>query len=156
MVIRRVSEMRDNITKINFFPILNDEFKFQIYIMPCQDMTVSKKTFQFPVERYKLPVEREMTYKQFFISFEPHNDFNPYNASSNANNDLTVNFLYHTLLLTCDKNDLKISFGRKFLKSIEFIVDESSLGNEVISIMPVYNNSRFGFVLNYHFIPLWV
>jgi hypothetical protein len=144
--------MMDNVTKINFFPILNDEFKFQIFIMPCQDVTVSKKTFQFPVERYKLPDEREMAYKPFFISFEPHDNFIPYNVSSKTNNDLTVNFLYHTLLLTCEKNDLKIISGRKFLKTIDFIVDETLLGNEAISIMPVYNNSKFGFVLNYHFI----
>jgi hypothetical protein len=144
--------MMDNVTKINFFPILNDEFKFQIYIMPCQDMAVSKKTFQFLVERYKLPAESEMAYKPFFISSEPHDDFIPYNVSSKTNNDLTVNFLYQTLLLTCKENDLKIIPGRKFLKAIDFIVDESLLGNEAISIMPVYNNSKFGFVLNYHFV----
>jgi hypothetical protein len=86
------------------------------------------------------------------MAFEPHDDFIPYDASSNENNDLTVNFLYHTLLLTCDKNNLKIITGRKFLKSIDFIVDESPLGKEVISIIPVHNNSKFGFVLNYRFI----
>jgi hypothetical protein len=144
--------MMDSATKINFFPILNDEFKFQIYIMPCQDVTISKKTFHFPVERYKLPVEREGAYKPFFIVFEPHDDFIPYNASSKENNDLTVNFLYHTLLLTCDKSKLKIIIAGKFIKAIDFIVDESSLGKEVISIMPTYNNLKFGFVLNYRFI----
>jgi hypothetical protein len=120
--------------------------------MPCQDMTVSKETFQFSVERYKLPVESSMSYKPFFITFDPHDNFIPYNASSNDNADLTVNLLYHTLLLTCDKNNFTIISGRKFQKVIDFVIDESPMGKEAVSIMPVYNNSKFGFVLNYHFI----
>jgi hypothetical protein len=131
--------MMDSTTKINFFPILKDEFKFQIYIMPCQDVNASKKIFPFPVERYKLPVEREGAYKPFFIAFDPHDNFIPYNASSKDNNDLTVNYLYHILLLTFEKNKLKSIIVGKFIKAIDFIVDESLLGKEVISIMPVHN-----------------
>jgi hypothetical protein len=145
--------MLNNTLKINFFPILDNEFNFQIYKVPCIDVSISKKSFQFPVDRFNLPAEKEMPYRPFFVAFEQHDTFIPYTASSKDNNDLTVNYLYQILLNICNDKRLNVAIPTgKFFKSVDFIINETQLGKEAISITPTYNNFKFGFILNYHFI----
>jgi hypothetical protein len=137
---------------INFFPVINQDFEFHIYIHPCADSVQKTNSFLFPVKKYKLLIESNETYQHYFVAFDNQENFQSVTINANNNNVLTLRYLYESLVKKLTSIHFEYILGDKYRQVIDIINDKFDIGNEAISLLPVYNNGTFGFLVDYHFI----
>lgn len=142
--------------RLNFITLLNVDSKITIYRKEYQQEEVEdEEVFVYSLNQSSDDSEED--YIQYLISFQEREEYTKYVCSIWENNDLTLRWLYITLLsnLEAQKSDaLLYSRGkRKFEKTIEFTVQKTDLGNQVITLSPYYlrNKKSFGFLIDFRF-----
>jgi hypothetical protein len=107
--------------------------------------------FDSNVKRYKLPNENIMDYDNYFVTFEEKEGFLQRTVQSTDNNLLTIWFLFKQLCFNVKKYSIKASFYEKHRKYIDIIIKETNMGDEAISIIPIYLGHYFGVIVDFHF-----
>jgi hypothetical protein len=144
--------MTDNQIYINFFPLLEQFFPIPVYIKPCLDQTTKTISFlPIKVKRYRLPLEKNEEYNFYFVSFDSFNGSTKTDVYSSDNKDLTNLYLLKLLKEKLDKLNYPYKIKENFEIRIDFILKKLSEGNEVISILPAYNNNQFGYIFDFRF-----
>jgi hypothetical protein len=142
--------------RLNFFPLINKEFTFKIWRRKYQD---EKKTGIFQsLYRNTLPIKGNADERDdYWISFEPKQDFEEFICKQNYNHKLTQHLLFYLL---CQK--IKSSFNertsyiileKRFRKALFLVLKEHPQGQETILLEPYYLQpvGKFGFLIDFKF-----
>jgi hypothetical protein len=144
--------IKNGMIKINFFPLQNQVFDFKIYRMQVPTGSeINLKSFDFSVRKYKLPRDQQMEYLSYFTAFIQRDGFNLYISKSTDNNDLTIHYLFTKLEEICKENNIEYIQKIKYEKRIDVVINKSSYGKGVVSIIPSFKGTKFGFIMDYHF-----
>lgn len=143
--------MEKDFITINFFPLENQDFIIPIYKKNCSNQE-TKKGFSFPVKVFLLSSDNSSDEKEkYFITFDKQDNFLETKISSSENRNLTIWYLSYLIKRKCDALHFNFKVGDDFLNVIDFIIEESELGQESICIFPSYQNKKIGIILDYHF-----
>ena len=110
---------------INFIPLANQDFSFNIFKKECNE-NETKKDFSFPVNKFSLPInDFTSTFikdrKDYFITFEAQNDFEKSTVNSSDNKQLSIRYIFHLLQTKLKTLNYPYKIGDNFLNVIDFI-----------------------------------
>jgi hypothetical protein len=142
--------MNDFIT-MNFFPLETLDFYIPIYKKECGAQE-TKKDFSFPVKAFSLFTENPSEEKiMHFVTFDRQDNFIEGNILSSDDHHLTIWYLSYLIKRKCEILSLPCVIQDDFIGIIDFIMDDTELGQENICIIPSYKNRKYGIILDYHF-----
>lgn len=139
--------------RLNILPISDNKFSFTVYRKEKEEDDIKQKD----VYVYHLPIDNDTNErKQYLVSFEEREDFLKYEADSFYAIGLTKRYLLKLLLDTLETNgcSLKYEVKRKFAEEqIEFTLQETKQGNQIIFLQPYYleERKRFGVLIDFKF-----
>lgn len=142
---------------LNFLPLKEQEFEFTIYRKECKGEKKIHVGDNIYLNTLPINLEDLNDRKNYWISFDPKNDFEEFLCKPIYNNKLTLHFLYHCLL-NKTKNQLEINQfiipQKVFKKLIYFILHAHEEGKECILLSPFYlpSQQKFGFLIDFKFL----
>jgi len=142
---------------LNFLPIVGELPEFAIYRKLLASPQEERPEGD-DVRRYSLPREAAETENraQYWVVFQPRNDFEPFRVKSFFNNHLTVWSLFKAIGEQCKAKlaaeDFWLSEGG-FLREIHFNMRPHSEGSEQLVIQPYRMGATrtFGVLADFHF-----
>lgn len=97
----------------------------------------------------------DLVYSDYWVSFDPKEDFEEYLCQSFTNIPLTTEFLYQSLRQTCLDNLAQNEFTSpdRFRKRIHFILKSFPEGNQTVWLEPYFLRvaGQFGFLADFKF-----
>jgi len=136
---------------VNFFPLHYQDFEFIVYVQKCLLKTQKCRDFNYETRRFKLLIEGDSIYDEYFVLFTEHEDFSQQIIKSDNNRFLTIWYLCHQLCVNAKEKNVALRYYDKYEKRIDIPIRETGMGNEIISIIPQYLCGQFGFIMNYYF-----
>lgn len=136
--------------KLNFLPISNQNFQFNIWRREYHDMKKSAG-----IRCWSLPKNHDTDdRKRYDVSFEPLSDFDQFVCKPEYNNYVTMHYIFHLLKKKSEEklND-KVIVTEGFRKTVSIILKEHQCGNEIIWLEPYYFGpaKKFGFLVDFRF-----
>lgn len=141
--------------RLNFLALKDQMFSIRVYRKACTSSVEQRA--EDDVYRYSLPIDAEGEERNpFWIAFNPHLDFEPYDCLPATNRPLTIRYMSHLLSATVqaglqpneyDLQDIRFRHG------LDIIVSHSPKGTGRIWIEPCYlaPSAKFGFLVDFHF-----
>ncbi len=142
--------------KLNFINLLNSDATIQLFRRDYNQEKIEDEELYV----YSLNIQEktgEDNYKKHIICFTEREGFEEYNCSIWENHELTKRwffYLVHKALETNNKSNLEYNISnRKFDLSIDFIINKTNYGNQVINVSPYFLKvkKQFGFLIEFRF-----
>ncbi len=145
--------------RLNFLPLTTQEFEFRVY---RKEYRGEKREGEENLYKNSLPVDigkgihSPDNRKDYWISFERKNGFEPFTCKQDYNHLVTLHFLFY-LLLQKAKSSLKSSLysmpDKLFRKMLFFTLQEYPEGRETVWLEPYYLQpvQKVGFLLDFKF-----
>lgn len=149
--------MEDNYQiSLNFLPLNIQNFSFRVYRREFQGE--KRSDFSFACAKKTLPIDHNNIdlRKEYWISLEEHDEFDPFNCQADHNHYLSRDYLHNLLLERCDQI-LKITEfyeHKDFISQKIYFIQEKHLeGDEIISFESFFlkSASKFGFLVDFNF-----
>lgn len=140
--------------KLNFISLLNNDAIIELYRQEYNQEQIEDEDLYV----YKLNISKsydQHNYEQNIICFDKKEGFEEYKCSIWENNELTKRWLFHLVKKELDNNPtLEYSISnRRFDFSIDFIINKTNHGNQVINVTPYFLKikKQFGFLIDFRF-----
>lgn len=153
-------ERKTDFIRLNFLPLTTQDFEFRVYRKEYK----GESRDESPEDLYinSLPIDpsgapkKDSNRKNFWISFEPRDEFQEFICRQDYNCKLTQHFLFHLLLQKIkspSKENEYLLPHKIFRKVIFFILKEHSQGKETVWLEPYYLQParKFGFLIDFKF-----
>jgi hypothetical protein len=150
--------MKDYKITLNFLPLNNSDFAFQVYRRKINHL---EKSWNKNIYRYNLPDENN-NYTSYWVSFSEFEDSELYKCFSNINFELTKEYLKTLVFQNIEEQELKLHIqSKKFEKKrlyilLEKIKDANGkvIGDKTIWLEPYFLKvkGQFGFLIDFRFI----
>ena len=142
--------------KLNFISLINSDATIQMFRREYNQEQIEDNELYV----YSLKIDKksaEDNYRKYIICFTEREDFEEYNCSIWENHELTKRWLFNLVQRTLEINtesnlEYNIS-NRKFEFSIDFIINKTKYGNQVINVSPYFLKvkKQFGFLMDFRF-----
>lgn len=149
--------MKDNnFISLNFLPLVQDSFLFNIYRLEDS----GQKKLQFPegFSKQSLPISADDVdnRKQYWVSFRKSNGLEVFGCEAHYNQYVTRDFLHHQLVAASHAAASKVESSEDVghaRKRVVFILKEYTEGNEIVWLQAYYLKStkKFGFLIDFRF-----
>ena len=127
---------------LNFLGLENDAPTIRVFVAEYEQEAIEEDG----VYVYRLGVDDPDEYKLYRVSFSEREDFEEYTCGVEENNDLTkkwIWWLFKQKLEASQSNDFLASNSRsQFESSLEFIIERTSLGDQLIVVTPYFLKSK--------------
>ena len=150
-------KQRDRIA-LNFFPIAQQELIFSVY---RHSYDQGDRKSDYPgCSSWKLPIDDSISsdnldYTNYWVSFDPMDDFEEYECDLFTNIPLSINYLYRLLKLSCVANLDSEEFEStdEFRKRVYFVLSKYDEGNQTVWLEPylLKRVGKFGFLADFRF-----
>ena len=141
--------------KLNFIALLNRDGTIQLFRRGYNQEQIEEEELYV----YNLNTNKggEDKYEKYIVSFKERDDFEEYNCSIWENIELTKRWLLHLInreLETGNKPNLEYNISnRRFNYSIDFVINKTEYGHQVINVSPYFLKAKkqFGFLIDFRF-----
>lgn len=140
---------------LNFFPLERQEFTIDVFRRPFRD---GDRAEDFPgATRWRLPSEgqEDGDYTEYWVTFDPIDDFSPFRCNSRTNNYLTQGYLFWLLQRSCNglPRDAFAIHSDRFDPRVLFTLERFEEGDQVVWLQPylLRATGEFGFLVDFSF-----
>jgi len=148
--------MNANKLRLNFLPLFPQDFKYKVWRREYKGE--KKEGLLSNLYRNTLPNVNDVNIrKDYWISFEPQNEFEEFICKPHYNHRLTQHYLFYLLKLKLIKSLATTEYKipeKKFYKRVYLILSESNLGKETVWLEPYYLkvSKKFGLLIGFKFL----
>lgn len=139
--------------KLNFLPIIDQEFKFNIYRKEIEGAIEKNSGLKW----YRLfPDSKATERKNYYVSVDKEDGFESFSCHPNHNIDLTKWYLFESLKKFVTNSNLTIEYSfyqRYKTNEIQFTVNEFNEGKQLVILSPYYlrQEDKHGFLIDFKF-----
>jgi hypothetical protein len=142
-----------NSIKLNFLPIITEDFIFPIYRKVIEGLVEKDSGYKV----YRLfPNSESDERKNYYVSLAEQPDFERFDCHQKHNYDLTKWFLFHLLTEKVKNTEVPNKFDiyqKNKINELSFVVGEFDEGEQQILLSPYYLSKEniFGFIIDFKF-----
>lgn len=155
----KINELQTKPITLNFLSCNPQDFLIRVYRKKSVLNSSLNSVRDTGIKRYELPKSANDNQSErisFDIVFEPTDDFETYDATPYTKIQLTLEFLFRSLLNKTHEALTPQKFHQApggFRRFIDYVLYEDDLGSDVVWLEPYYLESKrhFGFLIGFRF-----